>query len=237
MDKNKLIYKINLLLINEYGIPERAKELPDPLDLLIATILSQNTNDNNSYKAYVNLRSYILDYSDILVMPSEKLEELIRPAGLTKQKAKAIKNIILKLKAMNNNINLEFIKSLDNNSIIEFLTDNEGIGVKTASCVLLFSLDRDVCPVDTHVHRIVNRLGIVNSKTAEGTYYKLNEKFPPKIAHSFHTNLIKHGRKICRPKNPFCGNCVLKKYCNYINKNDNRTNIFSEERLLLLDKI
>ncbi len=237
MDKSDLILEINELLIQEYGIPERAEKPPDPLDLLIATILSQNTNDNNSYKAYVNLKSKINDYSDIIDMKISDLEELIRTAGLTKQKARAIRNFLISLKEKYKQQNLEFIRKYSDEIIINLLTEIEGIGVKTASCVLMFSLHRDICPVDTHVHRLVNRLSVVNSKTADNSFFKLNENFPKNIAHSFHTNLIKHGRKICRPKEPFCGDCALYRICTYKEKSSRKLQIITEERLLLLDKI
>ena len=237
MEKNELINFVNETLIKEYGIPERAKNKPDPLDLLIATILSQNTNDNNSYKAYLNLKSKINSFKDIIDMPIEELETLIKTAGLTKQKAKTIKKFMLFLSEKYNKFDLNFINKFTDDEVIDFLVQNEGIGVKTASCVLMFSLYRDICPVDTHVHRLVNRVGIVNTKTPDKSFYILNIDFPKGIAHSFHTNLIKHGRKICRPKNPFCGDCVLKDICKFELKNSLKKTQNDEERILLLDKI
>jgi endonuclease-3 len=237
MNKNELILIVNELLIREYGIPERAKILPNPLDLLIATILSQNTNDNNSYKAYLNLKSNIESYSDIIDMDLEYLEKLIKVAGLAKQKAKSIKNFLITLRNKYNKNDLEFIKGLSNDKILELLTKNEGIGVKTASCVLLFSLNRDVCPVDTHVHRLINRLGIVSAKTPDKSFYMLNVNFPSNIAHSFHTNLIKHGRNICKPKLPYCGSCILYDLCIYGEKLNRKVETKHLNRLLLLDKV
>ena len=149
---------------------------------------------------------------------------MIRVAGLAKQKSGAIKNLLSELNKRGS-LSLSFIKELDNDSAIEQLIRFKGIGVKTASCVLLFALDRNVCPVDTHVHRTVNRIGIVSEKTADKTFYALNENFPDGIAHSFHTNLIRLGREICKPTNPSCGICPIVKLCGYMEKNINTKGI------------
>ncbi len=232
-----LIIKINDLLLAKYGIPERALIPPDPLDLLIATILSQNTNDGNSYKAYNNLKSTFGKWDEILEIPDSEIAELIKPAGLSNQKTKAIKNILNYLYETNKKVSLDYLRNLNNDEIVEILTTQKGIGIKTASCVLLFSLLRNVCPVDTHVHRVVNRLQIVNTKNPEESFYELNKNLPQNIAHQFHTNLIKLGRNVCRPTNPVCVNCPLINECTFTGKNlDNKNNSQNRE-FLLLDNI
>lgn len=226
----------NKLLVDRYGIPKRQNPLPDPLDLLIATVLSQNTNDNNSYKAFQNLKSAYNSWDELIDVKRTKIEKIIRVAGLAKQKSEAIKNLISEL-SKNGKLNLNFVKGLDNNSAIERLTNFKGIGVKTASCVLLFALDRNVCPVDTHVHRTTNRIGIVNEKTADKTFYALNKNFPERIAHSFHTNLIRLGREICKPTNPSCSVCPLLKVCKYTEKNLNKKWAGKKRDFMLLDNV
>ncbi|MBI5731691.1 MAG: endonuclease III, partial [Ignavibacteriales bacterium] len=113
----------------------------------------------------------------------------------------------------------------------------DGIGVKTASCVLLFALDRNICPVDTHVHRTTNRIGIVSEKTPDKTFFALNKNFPERIAHSFHTNLIRLGREICKPTNPNCGICPLNKICRYPDKNFDLRKEVSKRDFMLLDNV
>ncbi len=218
--KQKII-SINKKLKNHFGVPPRAKELPDPLDLLIATILSQNTNDNNSYKAYRNLKSKFPRWENLVGVSAKEIEKEIRIAGLAKQKAGAIKNVIDFLAKENKNISLDFVKDLDNNTALEKMTSLKGVGIKTASCVLLFALDRDVCPVDTHVHRTLNRIGIVKTSSPDKTFVEINKDFPPEIAHQFHTNLIRLGREICTAKSPNCSACPLVKTCTYPEKNFN----------------
>jgi endonuclease-3 len=231
------IIQINELLVQRFGIPKRNKKLPDPVNLLIATILSQNTNDNNSYKAFKNLKKRFPKWEDILAARRTSIEKEIRVAGLGKQKSEAIKNFVKELHQTKGKISLQYLKKLENEKALEDLTSYKGIGVKTASCALLFSLDRNVCPVDTHVHRTTNRIGLVKEKTPDKTFFTLNKNFPPNIAHSFHTNLIRLGREICKPKNPACGICPLKKVCEFNNKNLNSINSSAQRDFMLLDNV
>ncbi|HET54512.1 MAG TPA: endonuclease III [Ignavibacteria bacterium] len=235
--KTKLIIKVNKLLIDKFGIPPRNKSLPDPVDMLIATILSQNTNDNNSYKAFKNLKEKYPTWEEAAKANREEIEHSIKVAGLGKQKSAAIKNFLTDIQKKQKTITLNYLKKLDENSAIEELINYNGVGVKTASCVLLFSMNRNICPVDTHVHRTVNRIGIVSGKTPDKTFMLINKNFPPKIAHSFHTNLIRLGREICKPKNPSCGICPLNKICIYEEKDLQIKKMHKKNDFMLLDNI
>jgi len=235
--KTKLIIKVNKLLIDKFGIPPKNKSLPDPVDMLIATILSQNTNDNNSYKAFKNLKVKYPTWEEATKAKRTSIENVIKVAGLGKQKSAAIKNFLTDIQKKQKTITLNYLKKLDENSAIEELINYNGVGVKTASCVLLFSMNRNICPVDTHVHRTVNRIGIVSGKTPDKTFMLLNENFPPKIAHSFHTNLIRLGREICKPKNPSCGICPLNKICKYEEKDLQIKKMHKKNDFMLLDNI
>ena len=231
------ILQINKLLIKHFGIPKRQNPLPDPLDTLIATILSQNTNDNNSYKAFNNLKSAYANWDEAADAKRSTIEKLIRVAGLAPAKSKAIKNLLVDLKEKYGRLSLDFVNELNNEETLAKLTSYEGVGVKTASCVLLFAMNKNICPVDTHVHRTTNRIGIVNEKTPDKTFWALNKNFPPGVAHSFHTNLILLGREICKPTNPGCGVCPLKKVCKFEPKNFEKKNAKPNKRILLLDNI
>lgn len=233
----KKINKINNLLIQFFGIPKRNKKNPDPVDMLIGTILSQNTNDKNSYRAYQNLRQKYMSWDEVSKLTPSRIERIIRVAGLGKQKSNAINNVLKGLKKKNGKIKLNFLDKQDDKSVIDELTKFDGVGIKTASCVLLFSMDRNVCPVDTHVHRTLNRIGLVETKTPDKTFYKIFGQIPAGTAHSFHTNLIRLGREICKPAKPNCKICPLEKVCSYELKNfevnaSQRTNDF-----MLLDNI
>jgi len=233
----KKIEKINSLLIQYFGIPTRPIRLPTPIDTIIGTILSQNTNDQNSYKAYKNLKDNFKDWNQVGELKASQIEEYIKVAGLWKQKSKAIYGLLQSLKKKQNSISLDYIKNNSDEEILEELTSYNGVGVKTASCVLLFSLGRNVCPVDTHVHRTLNRIGLVKTNNPEKTFYHILNKIPEKTAHSFHTNLIRLGRKICKPTNPNCIGCPLLKICKYELKNLESDRLQKKRDFMLLDNL
>jgi endonuclease-3 len=162
---------------------------------------------------------------------------VIKVAGLGKQKSASIKSFLSTLKKKNGKLNLHHIKKMSDLEILTELTSIKGIGVKTASCVLLFSLDRNICPVDTHVHRTLNRIGIVKTKTPDKTFEQIKIQLPNGIAHQFHTNLIKLGREICNPFNPLCAVCPLLKECAFKKKNMVTSEHLRKNSLLLLDSI
>ena len=231
------IKKVNKLLIKKFGIPHRNKKLPDSVDMIIATILSQNTNDNNSYKAYQNLRQRFKNWNELLKVKRTTIEKEIRVAGLGKQKSKAIKDLVTALDKNNGKISLKYIKKMNDENAIAELTSFNGIGVKTASCVLLFAEDRNVCPVDTHVHRTLNRIGIMKASTPDKTFIQLNNNFPANIAHQFHTNLIRLGREICKSQNPACGSCPVNKLCDFENKTEISIKDSKQRDFMLLDNV
>ena len=231
------IKKINSLLVGFFGIPKQNKKLPNPVDMLIGTILSQNTNDKNSYRAYQNLRGKFKNWGEIASLQRSKIEKLIKVAGLGKQKSTAIKNVLTRLKKNNGKISLDYLKKFDDEKVINELTKFDGVGVKTASCVLLFSMNRNICPVDTHVHRTLNRIGIVKTTTPDKTFTKIFGKIPDGIAHQFHTNLIRLGREICKPSKPNCSICPLDSICTFEFKNFESGGEYKKNDFMLLDNI
>lgn len=231
------IKKINKLLVKHFGIPYRPQRLPNPVDALIATILSQNTNDKNSYQAYRNLKKRYKSVNELADATRNEIESVIKVAGLGKQKSAAIKAFLSSLQRRNGKIDLRYIKKMDDEDILDELTSIKGVGVKTASCVLLFSLDRNVCPVDTHVHRTLNRIGVVKTKTPDKTFEQIKNQLPDGIAHQFHTNLIKLGREICKPSKPSCSICPLLRVCAFKKKNLDKPQKLINNSFLLLDSI
>ncbi len=231
-----LLKKINKFLIHQFGKPEQSNSA-DAIDMLIATILSQNTTDKNSYKAYMNLRNNFKGWDEVASAKEKVIETQIRIGGLAKQKAKSIKRILIELKKVKGKIDLDYLQKMSNDEAIAELTKFKGVGIKTASCVLLFSLKRNVCPVDTHVHRVLNRVGIVCTKSPDKTFELLNKNLPEGVAHSLHTNLIKLGRDICKSGKPFCSVCVLKKICAFDKKNMLPISSISRNHFLLLDNV
>lgn len=233
----KKIQKINQLLIDHFGIPPKSKKLPDPLDTIIGTILSQNTNDSNSYKAYRNLKDNFKNWDQLAILKPVQIEKYIKIAGLGKQKSKAIYGVLQSLKKKQKRISLNHIKRNTDEQILEELTSYNGVGVKTASCVLLFSLDRNICPVDTHLHRTLNRIGIVKTNNPEKTFYEILNKIPAGAAHSFHTNLIRLGREFCKSAVPNCPVCPVKSICKYVYKSVESGKAYKTNNFMLLDNL
>lgn len=236
-DMENELKKINNLLTQQFGIPERTKLQTDPLEALIATILSQNTTDINSFRAYKNLKLKFKNWEDVANARQSEIEKAIRQGGLAKQKAKAIKTILKKLKNLNANFDLNYLNKMSNQEVINELTSFNGVGVKTASCVLLFSMHRNVCPIDTHIHRILNRIGLVNTKSADKTFEIINKNLPNSIAYSLHTNLIKLGRDICKAAKPICSACPIIRLCSYSNKNLIKSKNLKKNHFMLLDNL
>lgn len=198
----------------EYG--EAEKDRLDPLDELMVTILSQNTNDTNRDKAYEALRRRFPDWAAVRAAPRSAVEEAIQPAGLWKQKARTIQETLEGIYADSGTLDLSQLVDMENEEVIDYLTGFHGVGVKTAACVLCFSLERDYMPVDTHVHRVSKRLGIIpEGASADQAHELLNDDnaVPPELRFSFHIQLIRHGRAVCKAGRPTCGECGVEELC------------------------
>lgn len=218
MDSQEKVLKILDLLSREFKGLKIKLSKSDPLDVLIATMLSQNTTDKTSYKAFLNLKEKFKDWYDVMNAPYTKVRNAIKVCGLANQKARNIQRMLKELYKEHGELSLNHIKKMSNDRIYEDLTKYNGVGVKTVSCVLVFSLARDVFPVDTHIHRAANRLGLAHSKTAEKTFGQLKDVVPEGNRIILHTLLIRFGRKICRAKNPLCNDCILYDLCEFSEK-------------------
>lgn len=211
--------RVTLLLEHHLGIPARRTASTDPLDMLIATILSQNTNDRNSHRAYTELRRRYPTWDRVASAPPAALRSALRTGGMANLKSRHIRETLGTIKARYGRYDLGALRKKSSETIIEELTGLNGVGVKTAACVLLFALRRDVFPVDTHVHRICSRLGLApGSRNPERTFEAMKELIPPGKAHSLHTNMIRFGRTVCRPLSPRCEMCPLYAHCTFDGK-------------------
>ncbi len=217
MAKNKINGIITLLKKEFPGLNPKTTSA-SPLDVLIATMLSQNTTDKTSYRAFMNLKNNFNGWEDVMTAPAEKVKDAIRVCGLTNQKTKSIQSLLKKLKKAQGKLSLNYIKNMSDDEIYEDLLQYDGVGVKTISCVLAFGLGRDVFPVDTHVHRLSNRLAIAKAKTPDKTFMQVRDNIPKGKKFLFHTLLIRYGRKICKSSNPICGKCRLYDLCEFNEK-------------------
>jgi endonuclease III len=206
------------ILQSYLGVPRQKKARTDPLDMLIGTLLSQNTNDRNSHRAYTELRRRFPTWEKVAGAPVGAIASAIRVGGMKNQKSKRIKALLKKIFVKDGSYSLHGLKGMNDDDVMEMLTSFNGIGYKTAACVLLFSLRREVFPVDTHIHRISNRLGLVETKTPEKTFEAMKTLVPKRKSYSFHTNLIRFGRTVCLAQRPRCGQCPLYDECVFSRK-------------------
>lgn len=193
------------------------------VDVLVDTILSQNTNNANSDAGYERLRRRYRSWNQVAAAPVEEVEKCIRISGLSRIKAPRIQQILRQIKADRQKIDLQFLTELDEQKAYAYLTAFKGVGPKTAACTLLFAFGKAVFPVDTHIHRIARRLGLIpSSASAERAQELLTEMIPPRHRYAMHVLLIEHGRKTCLARCPRCKECVLRRLCPHGRQDINR---------------
>jgi endonuclease-3 len=187
-----------------------------PLDELVLTVLSQNTNDRNRDVAYARLRARFPNWEAVAEAPVEEVEEAIRPGGISRVKSRRIKAMLGAIAHDIGTLDLEPLATAPREEAIEFLERLPGVGRKTAACVLLFSFDRPELPVDTHVYRVASRLGLIQPGASfERAHDTLLALTDPADVFELHVNLIRHGRRLCTARSPRCGECPLLKLCPY----------------------
>ena len=202
-----------------YG-PLPPRKCEPPLNVLIATILSQNTSDVNSQRAYRRLRRLFPRWADVAAAAPREIEAAIHCGGLARVKAARIYRVLRLILTSEGRLSLARLKTVSAANALAWLTDLPGVGLKTACCVLLFGFGRPVMPVDTHVYRIVGRLGWIRKKTPVDKVPEILERLiPARLILPIHLHLIEHGRRVCRPQRPRCGACLLAKHCAFL-KND-----------------
>ena len=207
------VRKITHLLERKYGIP-RKKRGADLLDILIQTILSQNTSDQNRDRAYQRLKARFPRWEDLLRAKMQSVIQAIRPGGLAAQKARRIFDILRWLKEREGKLTLLFLKKMGSEEIKTTLGVLKGIGPKTVHCLLLFGLGREAFPVDTHVLRVGRRLGFIPERiSAEEAHRWMPPLIPKGKSLSLHLNLIRFGRSVCKAKKPECLGCFLADEC------------------------
>lgn len=224
-----------------FGKPKLRKSRDSKiLDVLIATKLSQNTTDKSSFKAFTRLKEKFDTWENVAAASESGIRECIKVCGLANTKARDIKLMLNEMIVKYGKLDLSFFEKMSDEDVYNELLSFNGIGLKTASCVLVFALGRDVFPVDTHVHRTLNRLGIVKSNSPEKTFEQANDLMPKGRKYELHTNLIKFGRNICRAKNPICSICSFYSLCVFEDKaifRKQNQKMTQENNFLILEEI
>ncbi|MDM7998595.1 MAG: endonuclease III [Dehalococcoidia bacterium] len=200
-------------LRKEYG-PRRWRSGQDPVSSLIATVLSQNTSDVNSHRAFAALMERFGSWKSMAAADTAELAETIRAGGLAEIKARRIKQILHEIRAARGSFDLGFLSELSLAEAKSWLRGLPGVGPKTAGCVLLFSLGRPAMPVDTHVYRVARRLGLLDRRVSvEKAHDILERMVPAKDVYEFHILMVEHGRRTCKAQRPRCAVCVLREAC------------------------
>lgn len=198
-----------------YGVPNPQRGL-DPLDVLIETILSQSTSNANSSRAFDTLKRRFPNWDRARRARVTSIEAAIRSGGLAKQKSARIRELLNEIHKRQGSLDLSFLKSAPIEEAKGFLASFKGVGPKTVACTLLFACNRAVFPIDTHIFRIARRLGLIPEKCSdEDAHVLMGRMIPQKRYFEAHINLIRLGRRVCRPRDPLCEQCCLVDYCEY----------------------
>ena len=207
--------QVHQRLLEVYGEPTWRPHL-DPVSELVSTILSQNTNDVNRDVAFDRLRARLPTWEQVRDADVEEVIEAIRPAGLANQKGPRIQEALRFITQERGELELDFLADWPIEEAKTWLVSMNGVGPKTAAIVLLFSLGKPAFPVDTHVHRVTKRLGLIGPRvTREKAHDTLEELVPPKDYYAFHLNVIRHGRQVCTSRKPNCPDCLLAELCDF----------------------
>ncbi len=205
--------RVHQKLMEAYGRPAWRQHLP-PIDELVSTILSQSTSDGNRDKGFYALKARYPDWEAVMNAPEADIIETIRSAGLANQKGPRIKKALQYVYDEQGELSLQFLNEMSLDEAREWLVQIKGVGPKTAAIILLFGFNRPAFPVDTHVHRITRRLGLISPKTSANKAHAILEKMgDPDTYYPLHLNIIRHGREICRARRPLCDQCALAAEC------------------------
>ena len=203
-------------LDDAYGRPLLSPRYP-PVDELVFTVLSQNTADVNTERTFAALKARFPDWSAARDASAEEIEEAIALGGLAHTKAPRLKRILEALSAPGGAPDLSLLDGMTDAEAQDYLVSLPGVGPKTAACVLLFALGRPVMPVDTHVHRLARRLGIIDAKTTADQAHPLLTELAgaedPEQVYAAHVDFVRHGRRVCHARRPACGECPLAGCC------------------------
>jgi len=207
--------RIYALLLEQFGLPQWRDPLP-PIDELVSTILSQNTNDRNRDMAFDRLVTKYANWEAVRDADENEIVEAIRSAGLANQKGPRIQNILRGITQLRGSLEIDFLREKTSEEAHTWLVGFKGIGPKTAAIVMQFSLGIPAFPVDTHVYRVTGRTGLRPEKmSVEKTHAWMEKIYRPDQYGPAHLNFIRHGRKICHARTPVCEECPINKLCDY----------------------
>jgi endonuclease-3 len=217
MEKFELAQAVHQRLLDHFGKPQWQKR--DAVDELILTVLSQNTNDRNRDLAYNAMRKRYPSWEDVMTADEAALIDTVRVAGLANQKAPRIQEILRIIQAQEGSLSLVFLEKMPPDQVQDWLLSLKGVGLKTASIVMVFSLEMPAFPVDTHVYRVSGRIGLRDKdNSVEKAHTLLQDCYTPEQYGDAHLLLIYLGREICAARKPACPQCPVRDLCLFDNK-------------------
>ena len=200
-------------LVAVYGEFEQTPRY-NALDELIFTVLTQHTSDLNAERAFDRLRDAIPTWEEVMVADRQAIADAIFHGGMSNQKSKRIKDILSDILDRRGKLDIDFLREYSLDDAREWLIALPGVGPKTAAVVMSFALGMPAFPVDTHIHRVSKRLGLIDEKTtADAAHGIMESKVVPEQRFQLHMQLITHGRQVCKARRPLCGECPLSFEC------------------------
>ena len=209
---------VHARLLEAFGEPQWHEYLP-PVDELVCTILSQNTNDINRDKAFRELKETYRSWEEVRDADPKELQEVIRIAGLAAQKGPNIQSALQAISEKRGEISLDWLREKSVDEARDWLVSLKGVGPKTAAIVLVFALDMPAFPVDTHIYRVSGRIGLRPPKlNVEKTHQYLEMIGEPTTFKDLHLNIISLGRSYCQARKPKCQHCPVLELCDFTEK-------------------
>ena len=200
-------------LVQIYGEFEQTPRY-NALDELIFTVLTQHTSDLNAERAFDRLRDIIPTWAEVMNAEQQVIADAIFHGGMSNQKSKRIKDILTDILERHGELEIDFLREYELDEARKWLMELPGVGPKTAAVVMAFALGMPAFPVDTHIHRVSKRLGLIDQKTtADAAHPIMESKVQPELRFQLHMQLITHGRQICKARRPLCGMCPLSSDC------------------------
>jgi endonuclease III len=198
----------------EYGRPRHGNP-KDPLEDLVYVLLSNRTPPKRARRVYEAFRERFPTWEDVLVADSEDVVDVLRPAGFANRRARQVRSLLEQLRADFGSVEAPELWKKADEELLVYLTSLRGVSDKVARCVMMYALDRNVLPVDVHVHRVASRLGWTDQSRPESSHTELEALLPKHRYYAFHVTCIAHGRARCTASNPGCEGCPIRRYCAY----------------------
>jgi len=205
-------------LSHAYGNPRHGNR-QNPLDELVLIILSTRTREARYADTYLSLKREFPSWDGLRARHRKQVRQILAPGGLAGVKTEQLLAIIRTLRRVFGHATLTPLTHLPDDEVEQFLTSLPGVGKKVAKCVMMYSMDRQVLPVDVHVHRVAQRLGMATKRRPDTSQDLIEAAIPPTFRYGFHVNAVAHGRAVCTPRRPECPRCLLRRYCTYYRRN------------------